>query len=364
MRPDDTNQPSLNFFQLAQGLGATIAPSRLPHGDGIGLRSPMLAWQQMQATTPSAVSSVPELPTAQIETVFEEVCGRRGYRPEALLWNTDLASEYFRLVESRLGDLPRRQITRHLLEAHRLDARGNRVSSRGRETIWGHRLRQRSPGCEPAVEWALCRIRYTCGDILSDILDLICDPHLGEAFALLSRAMAPERVREMPLLQARSLLFSKAYGLQRSRKTVVRPDPHPGEQAGVQKVIAGRLTALLNIKANEVPHGRGLVQMNDGDQCLFLCYAADVRATVAEIASGTALNLLARHYWAIDVATLRIGHALADEVMGLGSSTQAKSRDPRSMLQRFEKLLIATMQPTFNWPVRFSDSRGRREHSH
>lgn len=354
MNADELNQQSLNFFRIAQRLGATMAPSLGPRDQGIGMQSPTVAGQGLRAAGSREAFCDQELPTAKLEQLFEQACGVREYRPEALLWNKELAKDYFRLVDSQLGTLPKREITRHLVTAYRLRASGNRA--------WEH-PRRPSSGCEPAVEWALCRIRYACGDSLRDILDVICDPQLGEAFDLLARAMAPQPVRELPLQQARSLLFCKAYGLQRSRTTRVRTDSLPDEQAPVGKLIAGRLRGLSNIAGEEAPQGQGLVQLNDGEQCLFCCYASDVRATVAEIASGTALRLLARHYWAIDFATLRIGHALADEVASVSGSLQATSRDRRSMLQRFERLLIAHMQPTFNWPVTFAHSRDRHQQS-
>jgi hypothetical protein len=354
MNANDLDQ-RLNFFLIAQRLGATLAPIHGPGGEGIGMSSAGQALRQMQTATSSDAFPVPELAGAQLEALFQEACGRRWHGPEALLWSKEAAREFFHHVTARLGDFPRREITRRLLEAHRDKRHSPGFRQRRREAGWGW-PRPRSPGYEAAVEWALCRIRYTCGYALPDILDLICDPQLGEAYWLLARAMAPEGLREVPEARAASLLFEKAYRLH-GKRGHVRRRSFGDEPAGIQELIKGRLTSFADIRKGRVPKGHGLVQLNDGERCVFVCYAGDVSATAAEIARGSALYLLARNYWGVDPATLRIGFVFGDEVANVSI---AGSRDARYILRKMEKLLIATLQPTFNWPVMFSDTRRRQ----
>lgn len=350
MSPDQSGQPSLNFFLLAQALSARIIPPGAGRDEGLGLLAPLHAWRQTRSASNPKQPPMRRPQAYQLAELYNLVCQERGIGPAALLWNKELAHRFFTAVTAQHGAVSRRDTIVTLLDAEPPQARLQPDGSPSRYRVWG-RLPRSTPGCEPAIEWALSRIRYTSGVSFTDLLDIICDQYLGQSYMLLARAMAPQWVRELPSPQSAAVLFKGAYDLHKQRK--LRLGNSLGDETlRVQEQLRAMLKAREDCMPESVSSGPGLVQLNDGERCLFVCCASDMKTTVSQIVEGTVVYLLARDYWAVNLASLRVGALPLSRVASISSRVQiALARNQLRALRRCAAQIIAVTQPTFNWPV-------------
>jgi hypothetical protein len=184
------------------------------------------------------------------------------------------------------------------------------------------------PQVAHVIEFALVRLRYRFGASIDDIL---LDPELGDRFEDLASALAPGFKSEDFRLGA--LYIRKTRHFQKKDLQMIPTiKMESAERAWTPAVTLSRL------RLEEVPQGRGLIELRESGRYLYIARNEDLRPVAEQLRRGTAFELVANEFWTprLDAITIQFipGSTLANVGMGL-----------------WERLLISNREPILNWPV-------------
>jgi hypothetical protein len=109
------------------------------------------------------------------------------------------------------------------------------------------------------------------------------------------------------------------------------------DEAGFESATKD-LGTLDQITGSAVPVGEGVIEVLEGAKYLYIARNENLRAVIEQFAAGSALRVLANHFW-----------APRPESIGVRAFSGSRFQD--ATVQEWQLKLIRERKPVFNWPV-------------
>lgn len=318
----------LNPFLLARTLGGVVVPGGRSRFGGFGVGS----------TTASLLAGRPPvLPEVAFSDTDDEVIAktfermRDGMAVDRFLADPAVVDSFVSACK-RLGiKQPAAAINRRLFRLRKATG-GGRLRATSRRDM--HRGLVDRLG--PAVEFAMVRMAIRHG---ASTDDLLADPEFGAEFERLARTVIPGGSALEYRLCA--LQIRKNRHLERRHRSLFE-SLEPSEVASEFE----ELGTLADVQIDAAPEEEGIVLLQDPNKPLLLSRFHDLRQGArllarAPIARGFSAG---DHFMDIRPAEVRLRYVSAENLRDISEGSA----------RLWELRLIAELNPTFNWPVRWN----------
>lgn len=319
----------LNHYAISRVLGAELKPIKTGTFGNFGLLQTTGESLKLLRTPRSGGDRLPHGEVQQIVQAFEEV--RKGAAPDRILWDLKLADKFDRRCRSMGLTAPAAALCRNLLNVRKNPARYAKVGIRISPTTKSEPRASVLPHYAHAIEFALVRLRYRYGSSIDEIL---LDPTLGERFEELALSMAPKlssselRLGALYIRKTRHLANKDKTSFATFNPSIIRSDWSDP-------------IYLSSAARDRAPASAGLIELKEGERCLYVSRTDDLAPCVEQLRSGKAIDVLASPFWKPRRECLYVRYIAGNRIHGISA-------------HRWELRLIAANEPVFNWPVRLA----------
>lgn len=318
---------ALNHYAVSRALGAELKPFKTGAFGHFGLLQ--TAGESIKLLRAPS-NGRKKLSTDEIRLVvdaFEQV--REGAAPDRILWDRKLAEKYDRRCRAVGLEAPPAVLRRYLLNVRKNSSRYAKLGIRISPTSKSEPQPSVLPRFAHAIEFALARLRYRYGASIDEVL---LDPDLGASFEQLAQSMAPE-------LSASDVRLGALY-IRKTRHFTKK------DQAALDALDPGLISGewsnpiyLSSVARPPVSDSPGLVELNEGERCLYVSRTDALAPCVEQLRTGTALDVLSSPFWTPKRECIAVRFIAGAKIHGVTA-------------HRWELRLIAAYEPVFNWPVR------------